>query len=117
MYILIFCLCNPIDQTAQTGKAVEINGNGHDEKHDAQDDDHGKPVQIVLSESDHDFRLNEKALEDILTQNNIKDKKVVVISVAGAYRKGKSFLLDFFLRYLERNVSLNIYVMAQYITT
>ena len=96
---------NSLDQTAQTGKDVQINGNGHDEKHDTQDDHNGKPVQIVLSESDHDFRLNEKALEDILTQNDVKDKKVVVVSVAGAYRKGKSFLLDFFLRYLKRNVS------------
>jgi len=35
----------------------------------------------------------------------VRDKKVVVLSVAGAFRKGKSFLLDFLLRYLDRTVS------------
>ncbi|RDD47484.1 Atlastin-1 [Trichoplax sp. H2] len=88
----------------QAGKTVQINGNGHEKNHDAEDNGHhGKPVQIVISESEHSFRLNETALENILLQSDIQNKKVVVISVAGAYRKGKSFLLDFFLRYLERN--------------
>ncbi|XP_070576515.1 atlastin-2-like [Ptychodera flava] len=64
----------------------------------------GQPVQIVdANADDHTFELNEEALEQILLQDNIRDKKVVVVSVAGAFRKGKSFLLDFFLRYLHRN--------------
>ncbi|XP_038607165.1 atlastin-2 isoform X3 [Tachyglossus aculeatus] len=59
------------------------------------------PVQIVLAhEDDHDFELDEKALEDVLLQEHIRDLNIVVVSVAGAFRKGKSFLLDFMLRYM-----------------
>ncbi|KAG9338057.1 hypothetical protein JZ751_027133 [Albula glossodonta] len=60
-----------------------------------------RPVQIVLAdEDDHNFELDESALERILMQEHIRDLNVVVVSVAGAFRKGKSFLLDFMLRYM-----------------
>ncbi|XP_005988852.1 atlastin-3 [Latimeria chalumnae] len=59
------------------------------------------PIQIVLvHKEDHSFELNEKALESILLQESVRDLDVVVVSVAGAFRKGKSFLLDFMLRYM-----------------
>ncbi|XP_046899946.1 atlastin-2-like isoform X2 [Hypomesus transpacificus] len=60
-----------------------------------------RPVQIVVAhEDDHDFELDEVALERILLQEHVRDLNVVVVSVAGAFRKGKSFLLDFMLRYM-----------------
>ncbi|KAM3824506.1 atlastin-3 isoform 2-T5 [Vipera latastei] len=59
------------------------------------------PVQIVLvHKEEHSFELDEKALSQVLLQDAIRDLDVVVVSVAGAFRKGKSFLLDFLLRYL-----------------
>ncbi|XP_066510065.1 atlastin-2 isoform X3 [Hoplias malabaricus] len=59
------------------------------------------PVQIVVADEDeHEFSLDEEALERILMQEHIRDLNVVVVSVAGAFRKGKSFLLDFMLRYM-----------------
>lgn len=66
-----------------------------------------RPVQIVSTDEDeHSFTLNEDLLEEVLiSDERIREKKVVVISVAGAFRKGKSFLLDFFLRYLDRKDS------------
>ncbi|GIY07469.1 atlastin-2 [Caerostris extrusa] len=60
----------------------------------------GEAVTIVRAE-DHTFELNEDVLHSVLMKNDIKDKKIVVVSVAGAFRKGKSFLLNFMLRYLE----------------
>ena len=65
----------------------------------------GRPVQIVVSKSDHSFELDEDALAKVLLQDHVKDKNVVIVSVAGAFRKGKSFLLDFFLRYMVTQVS------------
>lgn len=62
-------------------------------------------MQIVVATDEHHFDLDEKALEQILLDPKIKDKHVVVVSVAGAFRKGKSFLLDFFLRYMYSKVN------------
>ncbi|GFQ87092.1 atlastin-2 [Trichonephila clavata] len=62
--------------------------------------DRGEAVTIVTAE-DHTFELNEDVLNSVLMKNDIKDKKIVVVSVAGAFRKGKSFLLNFMLRFLE----------------
>jgi len=61
-------------------------------------------VQIVLSDEEHTFELDEIALEKVLLREDIKDLPVAVVSVAGAFRKGKSFLLDFFIRYLRAEV-------------
>ncbi|KAK0047622.1 atlastin-1-like isoform X2, partial [Biomphalaria pfeifferi] len=61
----------------------------------------GEPVQIVIATENHTFDLDEPALEKILLRKDVQDKMVAIVSVAGAFRKGKSFLLDFFLRYLS----------------
>ncbi|XP_051957642.1 atlastin-2-like isoform X2 [Xyrauchen texanus] len=64
------------------------------------------PVQIVIADEDnHEFNLDEDALERILLQDHVRDLNVVVVSVAGAFRKGKSFLLDFMLRYMYNQSS------------
>lgn len=64
----------------------------------------GRPVQIIVYRENHVFDLDEEALESILMQDHVKDRHIVVVSVAGAFRKGKSFLLDFFLRYMRSKV-------------
>lgn len=55
-------------------------------------------------EGEHEFRLAEDLLEAVLLDPRVADKEVAVVSVAGAFRKGKSFLLNFFLRFLQQLV-------------
>ncbi|XP_065889573.1 atlastin-3-like isoform X2 [Dysidea avara] len=67
-----------------------------------KDDLTEKPVQIIYPDRDnHTFQLNIKKLEKILLSEEVKDSKVMVLSVAGAFRQGKSFLLNFFIKYLK----------------
>ncbi|XP_050427131.1 atlastin-like isoform X2 [Adelges cooleyi] len=70
--------------------------------------ENGHPVPIVLAEENHKFTLDEKALENILLEEDIKDRNIVVVSVAGTFRKGKSFLLNFFLRYMKATYCVNL---------
>uniref|UniRef100_A0A4W6BU22 Atlastin GTPase 2 n=1 Tax=Lates calcarifer TaxID=8187 RepID=A0A4W6BU22_LATCA len=70
------------------------------------EEEKARPIQIVLAnEDEHSFELDAAALEKILLQDHVKDLNVVVVSVAGAFRKGKSFLLDFMLRYMHNQQS------------
>lgn len=67
--------------------------------------DKPRPVQIVKAKSDHTFDLDREALSEVLLSDEVRDRQVVVLSVAGAFRKGKSFLLDYILRFLDNGVS------------
>ena len=63
--------------------------------------DSGHPVQIVTVDSrSGEFVLDEEALSSILLSSDCKDRPVSVVSITGDFRKGKSFLLNFILRYL-----------------
>ncbi len=69
-------------------------------------------VQIVEIEEDANvFRLNEEGLAAVLARVP-PDAKVAVVAVAGAFRTGKSFLLDLFLRYLRAGADVATTVRA-----
>ncbi|XP_064456873.1 atlastin-3-like [Ornithodoros turicata] len=60
------------------------------------------PQQIVIHDAaNNTFTLDENALRRILLHDDVKDKPVAVVSVAGAMRKGKSFMLNLLLRYMR----------------
>ena len=56
---------------------------------------------MITIKEDHSYELNEELLKNILLNDDVKDRNVVIVSVAGAMKRGKSFILDFFLRYLN----------------
>ncbi|XP_059373140.1 atlastin-1-like [Carassius carassius] len=68
-------------------------------------DGRARPVQVLVVKDDHTFELDEAALSKILLTEEVRDREVVAISVAGAFRKGKSFLMDFMLRYMYSQAS------------
>lgn len=61
------------------------------------------PVKVISAENNV-FQLHTDELKVILENDNIKDHYVMVLSIAGAFMKGKSFLMNIFLRYLEAQV-------------
>ncbi|KAG7248639.1 hypothetical protein CRUP_011211, partial [Coryphaenoides rupestris] len=63
-------------------------------------DGKARPIQVLVVKEDHTFELDEAALSRILLAEDVRDRDVVAVSVAGAFRKGKSFLMDFMLRYI-----------------
>lgn len=69
-------------------------------------------IHITREENDneitHGLKLNQENLERVMLNPDVKNNPVVIVSIAGALRKGKSFLLGFFLKYLEANAQVII---------
>jgi hypothetical protein len=51
--------------------------------------------------------VNYEALDLLLLNPEVKDRKIVTVSIVGAFRKGKSFYMDYCLRFMYANVSRN----------
>lgn len=67
--------------------------------------DSAHAVQIISPTNNHSFELKLNDLNQILLSDDIKHRNVVVVSIAGAFRQGKSFLLNFFVKYLQAQVN------------
>lgn len=59
-------------------------------------------MRILSINPDYSWQLDSEELGRILLHKSVKNKPVVVVSTAGAYRQGKSFLMNFFIRYMCR---------------
>jgi len=66
---------------------------------------HGKPENLLRFEADNQITIDNKKLQEILEHPEIRDRKIVAFSVSGAFRKGKSFFLNYCLRFLYAHVS------------
>lgn len=65
-----------------------------------------KPVQVLSFTEDNKIKINDDCLKEIFNHSEVKDREIVVFTIIGAYRKGKSFFLNYCLRYLYAHVSL-----------
>ncbi|KAH9380055.1 hypothetical protein HPB48_020606 [Haemaphysalis longicornis] len=61
----------------------------------------GRPIQILRLEDGSHFSFDIDALREILLAGHVKNLPVVVVAIAGKFRKGKSFLMNFFLQYMR----------------
>lgn len=64
-----------------------------------------KPIQIIKKKN-HLFHLNLNEIEAILASGELIDRHVSIVSIAGDLREGKSFLLGFFIKYLNARVKI-----------
>lgn len=59
-------------------------------------------TQVLITRQNHDsVRINHDALREILIRPEIGNRPIAIISIVGRLRTGKSFLLNFILRYLK----------------
>ncbi|CAO1441129.1 unnamed protein product [Diamesa tonsa] len=64
---------------------------------------YGEAVSILSFDSvslTETIITDDKLRESIFLHPEVKDRKIVVVSIIGAFRKGKSFLMDYCLRYM-----------------
>ena len=69
---------------------------------------YGNPICVLEftdQENGDKIKYDQEALERILLHDEVTDRKIMAVSIVGAFRKGKSFMTNFFLRYLYAHVS------------
>lgn len=73
---------------------------------------HGRPVTVMKFSDTGEVLVDNEELEKIFNHEEIQDRKAVVISLIGAFRGGKSYLLNYCLRFLYANVSFNAFICS-----
>lgn len=75
----------------------------------AEDDErhpYGFPLPLMeISPVNHSITVDYEAIDRMFSSPEIADRKMVAVSVIGALRKGKSFFMNYCLRYMYANVS------------
>jgi len=72
----------------------------------SHDHSFGHPITVLKFSEIKEVIVNNEKLDKIFNNPEIQDRKVVVLSIIGAFRGGKSFFLDYCLRFLYAHVSI-----------
>lgn len=71
---------------------------------------YGKPMNLMKFDDEENIIIDAETLDNTFLHPEVKDRKIVAVSIVGAFRKGKSFLMDYALRYMYAHVSDQLYV-------
>lgn len=67
---------------------------------------YGRGIQVFGYENREKEMVDFDIIDHLLLKEEVKDRKIVTISIIGEPRKGKSFFLNYCLRFLYANVSI-----------
>lgn len=73
---------------------------------------HGHSINVLKFNDDETLRVDYEAFNELFMHSDVKDRNIAAVSIIGAFRKGKSFFMDYCLRFMYANVSENRYVMT-----
>ena len=71
----------------------------------SSDHQFGEAINILSFNNSKEIVVDDSELDKIFGYPEIQDRKVVILSIIGAFRGGKSFFLDYCLRFLYAHVS------------
>jgi len=66
---------------------------------------HGKPFGAMTFTDNSSISVDYDALSGLFLHPEVAERKIVTVSIIGAFRKGKSFFMDYCLRFMYANVS------------
>ena len=72
----------------------------------ASEHPYGKSKGVLKFSKDDKVLIDMSPLIKMLKHPKVQNRKIVAFSIIGAYRKGKSFFLDYCLRFMYANVSI-----------
>jgi len=71
----------------------------------AYDHPHGSPITLMKFSDTGEVIVDDEKLNKIFSHPEIQGRKIVILSLIGASRGGKSYFLDYCLRFLYAHVS------------
>lgn len=72
----------------------------------AYDHPYGSPITLMKFSDTGEVIVDDEKLNKIFSHPEIQGRKIVILSLIGASRGGKSYFLDYCLRFLYAHVSL-----------
>lgn len=75
---------------------------------------HGEPIKLMWIDAfNHSVVVDYDTIARVFNQTEVVHRKIVAVSINGALRNGKSFFMDYCLRFMYANVSETCEVMME----